>query len=71
MVDYEKMYKVLFNGITDAIGDMEQQNFGFAKLTLMETQQVAEEIFQEAGEPGQIIMSLKAQYGNANKPRGF
>ncbi len=45
MVNYEKMYLVLFNGITDAVRDMERQNFGFAMFTLMESQKKAEEIY--------------------------
>ncbi len=48
MVNYEKMYLVLFNGITDAIRDMEQQNFGFARFTLVESQKRAEELYIDA-----------------------
>jgi hypothetical protein len=52
MVDYERMYKVLFNGITDAIDSIEAQNYGAAKDRLIRTQQDAEEIFMEDGEDG-------------------
>lgn len=56
MVDYETMYKVLFNGITDAIQDIEQLNYGYAKDALIRTQQVAEEIFIEADETDDKII---------------
>ena len=50
MVNYEKMYLVLFNGITDAVRNMEQQNFGFAQYTLVESQKKAEDIYIETDE---------------------
>lgn len=50
MVNYEKMYLVLFNGITDAVRDMEHQNYGFAMFTLMESQKKAEELYIDADE---------------------
>ena len=31
MANYEKMYSTLFNAITDALEQIEQQNFGSAK----------------------------------------
>ena len=57
VADYEKMYKIMFNGIRDAIEDLEQQNNGFAKLNLIETQQAVEEIFLESEERGKIASS--------------
>lgn len=48
MVDYEKLYEVLFNGITDAIEDMDKQNYGTAKRTPIHVQQMAEEIYIDA-----------------------
>jgi hypothetical protein len=48
MINYERLYAVLFNGITDAILNIEQQNYGFAKFTLIEAQQKAENIFIES-----------------------
>ena len=47
---YQKMYSVLFNAMTDALRDMEEQNFGRAKERLIEAQQQAEEAFVETGE---------------------
>ncbi len=45
MVNYEKMYMVLFNGITDAVRNMEQQNYGCAIFTLTESQKTAEDLY--------------------------
>jgi hypothetical protein len=50
MVNYEKMYMVLFNGITDALRDMQQQNYGFAMFTLVESQKRAEYIYIDTAE---------------------
>ena len=38
MPDYEKMYHLLFNAITDALEQIEQQNFGSAKDLLIAAQ---------------------------------
>ena len=48
MPDYEKMYHLLFNAITDALEQIEQQNFGSAKGLLIAAQQEAEEIYMSA-----------------------
>ena len=48
MPDYEKMYHLLFNAITDALEQIEQQNFGNAKDLLIAAQQEAEEINMSA-----------------------
>jgi len=45
MPDYEKIYHLLFNAITDALEQIEQQNFGSAKDLLIAAQQQAEEIY--------------------------
>ena len=42
-VDYQSLYHTLFNACTDALRDMEQQNFGQAKDRLTAAQQEAEE----------------------------
>ena len=44
-MNYEKLYHLLFNAITDALEQMESQNFGTAKETLIAAQQEAEEIY--------------------------
>ena len=48
MPDYEKMYHLLFNAITDALEQIEQQNFGSAKDLLIAAQQEAEEVYMSA-----------------------
>ena len=45
MEDYTKLYHLLFNAITDALEQMNAQNFGSAKETLVSAQQKAEEIY--------------------------
>ena len=45
MANYEKMYSTLFNAITDALEQIEQQNFGSAKDLLIAAQQQSEEIY--------------------------
>jgi hypothetical protein len=58
MVDYEAVYRVLYNGIMDAITDIEKKNYGFARLTLMKAQQAAEDIFLEAGDLDNPVLQL-------------
>ena len=45
-MNYEKMYHLLFNAITDALEQM--QNLGSAKDLLTTAQQKAEEIYMES-----------------------
>ena len=47
-MDYEKLYHLLFNAITDALKQMESQNFVTAKETLITAQQEAEELYMSA-----------------------
>ena len=47
-MDYEKLYHLLFNAITDALEQMEKQNYGTAKDLLITAQQKAEEIYMSA-----------------------
>ena len=47
-MNYEKLYHLLFNAITDALEQMEQQNYGTAKETLITAQQEAEVIYMSA-----------------------
>ena len=63
MTDYQKMYTLLFNAITDALMQMEKQNYGSAKETLISSQQRAEELYlsaeDESGRP-RCLASEKA-----------
>ena len=45
MENYQKMYSLLFNAITDALAKIENQNYGDAKDMLISAQQKAEEIY--------------------------
>ena len=45
MEDYTKLYHLLFNAITDALEQMNAQNFGSAKETLVSAQQKAEDLY--------------------------
>ena len=47
-MNYEKMYHLLFNAITDALEQMEKQNLGSAKELLTTAQQKTEEIYMES-----------------------
>ena len=42
---YQKMYFLLFNAITEALSDLEQQNIGLAKDRLIHAQLHAEAIY--------------------------
>ena len=45
MTDYQKMYLNRFNDIADALAQIEKQNYGDAKSTLIAAQQKAEEMY--------------------------
>ena len=45
MTDYQKMYTTLFNAITDALEQMNAQNYGETKEMLISAQQKAEDIY--------------------------
>ena len=57
MVDYQILYHKLFNACTDALRDMEQQNFGQARDRLISTQQEAEELYlNQAAVTEKVVM---------------
>ena len=45
MPDYQKMYLLLFNAITDALEEMENQNLGEAAELLRKAQSDAEDVY--------------------------
>ena len=45
--DYKKMYITLFNAVTDALEQMEKQNFGIAADIIKNAQIKCEDIFIE------------------------
>jgi hypothetical protein len=46
-MDYEKLYRILFNGITDALEAYETEGYQSAKDTLIRAQQAAEDYYIE------------------------
>ncbi len=50
MLDYERLYSILFNGITDALSSLEKEDYAAAKETLIRSQQAAEEYYIGAEE---------------------
>ena len=50
MPDYEKLYSALFNAITDALAQLEEQNYGISAEILRRAQREAEERYSTAGE---------------------
>ena len=59
METMKEMYLHLFHAVTDAICQLEAQNYGLARETLTRAQQETEEMFLEAeetaGKPAQIL----------------
>ena len=45
MADYEKMYHLLFNAVTDSLRQMETMNFGTAAEILKQAQMRCEEMY--------------------------
>ena len=45
MENYRKMYSTLFNAIADALAQIENQNYGDAKSTLIADHQKAQEMY--------------------------
>ena len=45
MPDYQKLYMLLFNAFTDAIMQIDAQNYGSARAVLVKAQQNAEEFY--------------------------
>ncbi|MBQ4564785.1 MAG: hypothetical protein IJA48_00390 [Oscillospiraceae bacterium] len=45
MTEYQRPYSILFQGITRALQELQQQNYGLAADILIRAQQEAEEAF--------------------------
>lgn len=45
MANYGKMYRLLFNSITDAVAAIDKLNYGVARDGLINAQQQAEDIY--------------------------
>lgn len=50
MENFPKYYTLLFNAVTDAIHDLDKQNYGNARARLVKAQQDAEDAFLAAGD---------------------
>ncbi len=44
-MEYKEMYYSLFNAVTDAIEQIQEQNFGIASQTLIQAQIKCEELY--------------------------
>ena len=44
-MDYQKLYTLLFNHMTDALEQLQKNNFGLAKDILVRGQQEAEQLY--------------------------
>ena len=49
-MDYQKLYHILFNAVTDSLENMAEQNFGQAAACLRQAQQTCEEPYIEGEE---------------------
>ena len=49
MPDYQKLYSILFNAITDTLEDLRKQNYGMASERLMHAQLTTETLYIESG----------------------
>ena len=49
MPDYQKLYTLLFNALTDALGDLQNMNVGSARDRLFQAQIQAEELYIASG----------------------
>lgn len=50
MPDYQKMYTMLFNAVTDAVESIQQHNAAMAEKLLIQAQQETEELYIRAEE---------------------
>lgn len=50
MADYQKLYHITFNAITDALREQEQLNFGKAREILQQAQLRAEDAYLDDSE---------------------
>ena len=49
-MDYQKLYHILFNAVTDSLENMAEQNFGQADACLRQAQQTCEELYMDREE---------------------
>ena len=66
MQNYQKLYTTLFNAVTDALEQLEQQNFGVAREFLRQAQQQTEEWSISAEESAEEQAPSGVPAGTAN-----
>ena len=49
-MDYQRLYHILFNAVTDSLENMAEQNFGQAAACLRQAQQTCEELYMDREE---------------------
>ena len=71
MENFPKYYTLLFNAVTDAIGDLDSQNYGAARARLVKAQQDAEEAYLDAEDEadGSTTESKAYLVGKRSLPR--
>jgi len=45
MVDYEKLYHLMFNAATDSLNELARRNYGLAESMLEDAQKQCEELY--------------------------
>lgn len=60
MPDYQKLYSILFNAITDTLEDLGKQNYGMAAERLMHAQLTTEALYIESGQKKEKLKAEKA-----------
>ena len=50
-MDYQKLYHILFNAVTDSLENMAEQNFGQAAACLRQAQQACEGLYMDGENP--------------------
>ena len=61
MVDYDAVYKVLFDGIMDAIDDIEKKEYKYARMTLIRAQALAMDMFLRVGDVDNPVLRVLTQ----------
>ena len=59
MPDYQKLYTLMFNAVTDALEDLFNMNYGTAKNRLLSAEPKAEGLFiSQGGDPAERDASI-------------
>ncbi len=53
MLDFEKLYHIMFNAATDAVNELDGGNTGKARETLVDAQRLAEETYIMQADSGE------------------